>query len=61
MANKIIIEMIGGVVQRVVSNFADIQVEILDHDDMNDCGVSLEDKNRANTLQKEMETMVVVY
>jgi len=52
MAIRVIVEIEGGVVQRVVSNNSDVQVEILDHDDSNDCGVSIEDKNRANVLKQ---------
>lgn len=61
MAIRVIVEVSGGVVHRVVSNNADIQAEILDHDDLNDCGASLEEKNRAKQLHEEMENMVIVY
>jgi hypothetical protein len=58
---KIIIEVSGGVVQQVVANDGDIQVEILDHDDVNDCDTTPEDRKKADSLLKEMENMVIVY
>ena len=59
MANKIIIEMSGGVVQQVFSTDENIKVEILDHDDLSP-DASPDDKERAKQLQIEMEKMVIV-
>lgn len=60
-ANRIIIELSGGVVQRVLADRTDVLVEVLDYDHIDDSDTPLDEKETAQQLQKEMEGMIVVY
>lgn len=60
-ANRIIIEVSGGVVQRVLADRADVLVEVLDYDHIDDCDTPSDEKKKAKQLQEEMKKMVVVY
>lgn len=60
-ANRIIIEVSGGVVQRVLADRADVLVEVLDYDHIDDNDASPDEKEKAKQLQEEMKIMVVIY
>jgi len=61
VVNRIIIEIAGGVVQRVLADRADILVQVLDYDHIEDSDTPPDEKEKAHQLQKEMERMIVVY